>query len=133
MKEAIPFLEAARGWEKLVYVAGPYWAKDFNGIDSNIRQAEGAAIQLWNLGFAVLCLHLNSAHFEVKTKVPERAFREMGIRLVAACDAVLALEGWEGSLGTQAELTKARAFNIPVFFSINDLVRELTLAGLEHL
>jgi nucleoside 2-deoxyribosyltransferase len=41
------------------------------------------------------------------------------------CDAVLVLSDWEGSGGTLAEILRATELGIPVFYSLEDLLREM--------
>ena len=49
---------------KIAYIAGPYRAKTYSEIDLHILNAQQVAIQLWQIGYAVICPHKNTAHFE---------------------------------------------------------------------
>lgn len=44
---------------------------DYQKIEKHIRLAKKYAVKLWNEGFAIFTPHLNTRHFEIKTKVPE--------------------------------------------------------------
>ena len=100
---------------KIVYVAGPYIAAGFMGIEENIRKAEAAAIRLWNAGFGVFCPHLNTAHFEVKAEAGEQQYRDFDLRMLSACDAVFVLCGYQYSEGTCAKINEAKRLGIPVY------------------
>lgn len=100
----------------IVMIVGPYYSEDYNEITENIHLAEKYAIKLWNLGFAVFTPHLNTAHFEVKTKVPEefyQAFDREVIRNLAHCGFVL--PGWQKSKGSRREVKLFQKLGKPVF------------------
>lgn len=115
---------------KIVYVAGPYRAKSgahdgsvYNEIEENIRQAEAAAIRLWSAGFGVLCPHLNTNHFEVKCpNIPTEAYLITDLRLLAACDIIYLLPGWEGSEGSVGERNLMRVLGRPIYDNIERLI-----------
>ena len=108
-------------WMKVVYRAGPYGGKNFAEIEQHIVTAEVYAVKLWNLGYGVFCPHLNTAHFEVKAKAPESAYKEFDLRMLEACDAVFVLPGWMDSAGTKAEMARAREIGLPVINDLQDL------------
>lgn len=94
----------------LLYVSGPY----SGDIDANIAQARRAAIDLWERGYAVLCPHLNTQHFEVDCKVGYEDYIRRDIEMVRRCDGMVMLPGWEGSKGALREKEVAEAAGIPV-------------------
>lgn len=115
---------------KIVYVAGPYRAKSgahdasvYNEIEENIRRAEAAAIRLWDAGFAALCPHLNTVHFEVKcpSALPE-AYLEADLRWLAACDIIYMLPGYVYSAGAMGELYRARELGLKVYYDLCHLI-----------
>lgn len=91
---------------KLVYLAGPYRAKTTRAITQNINRAREYAIKLWQAGYAVLCPHLNSAHFD--GCVEDARFLKGGLLMLQRCDAIAVMPGSEASEGTQAEIAEAR-------------------------
>lgn len=95
----------------LVYTSGPYTGN----VGQNIVNARAMAIKLWEAGFAVICPHLNTSHFEQDCNVTHEDFLEGDLRMIEGCDAVLMLEGWEKSAGSIKERAFARGKEIPVF------------------
>jgi len=103
---------------KIVYLAGPYLGRDYNEIEENIRVAEKAAIELWNLGYGVFCPHLNTAHFECKSKAPPENYLECDLQIMQSCDMVVMLPGWWDSPGACKERRHAMSLGIPVDYMV---------------
>lgn len=95
---------------KLVYLAGPYRGE----IDFNILKAQQAACKLWEMGYWVICPHLNTARFEEFCRVHVDVYLEAYLEVVSRCDLVVLLPGWEKSEGSVAEKAVAEANRIPV-------------------
>ena len=112
---------------KIVYIAGPYQGKTHGGrsymqIEEHIRMAEKYAIMLWDAGFGVFCPHLNTAHFELKSKAPTQAYVEADIRMLEVCDILFLLPGWENSKGTKQEIERAKELALPIYKDIQLLI-----------
>lgn len=110
---------------RTVFIAGPYIGEDYNEIDEHIRAAEKVAIQIWNDGMAAFCPHLNTAHFEVKAKVPEDNYKEFDLRILGSCDALLTMPDWKASKGAMADVEQARRLGIPVYHDLEELCRAM--------
>jgi len=50
--------------QRVAYVSGPYRADTIRGVTENIRAAEAIAIELWKMGYAVICPHTNTQYFD---------------------------------------------------------------------
>jgi hypothetical protein len=103
---------------KLLYTAGPYRSTQGPyGVTQNILAAREVAVELWRMGFAVICPHLNTAHLDgcVDTPYEESCWIEGDLEMVRRCDAVVLLPGWEGSAGALGELEEAKKNGIPTF------------------
>jgi hypothetical protein len=98
----------------VIYIAGPYSASTKEQKEKNIAVARDAAIRLWSNGFAAICPHLNTSHFEDHC-IDEEVFLEGDKRILARCDGVFLLPGWEGSAGATSEKRFAKHLGIPVF------------------
>jgi len=106
----------------IVYVSGAYYGKD-NGksINSNIRLAREAAIELWERGYTVICLHLNTQNFEKDCKLTYDDYLIGDCEIIKRCDVVFMLDNWEESNGASIERQTALENNIPVFYKIQEL------------
>lgn len=100
---------------KLIYIAGPFRAPNEWEVHRNIRLAEEAAAMVWKLGHAALCPHKNSEHFSGLCS--DENFLEGDLKMLSACDAVLALPGFGKSAGTLGELARAAELGIPIFYA----------------
>lgn len=103
----------------VIYIAGPFRGKDHWEIAQNIRRAETLALEVWRMGAAALCPHLNTMHFQ--GAAPDQLWLEGDLAMLAKCDAVLMTEYWERSAGARAEREFAAGRDIPVFFSLTQL------------
>lgn len=112
---------------KLIYVAGPYRAPSEWELVANIRRAEDIAIELWQIGLAVICPHKNTAFFGGATddEVWLAGDREM----IRRSDAVYAMERWEQSSGSRTEIELARQLGIPIFGTLEEVKTWLQYLG----
>ncbi len=108
---------------RIVFVAGPYRAATENGVHENIGRARAVALPLWRPGVMVFCPHLNSAF--MGGAQPDRVFLDGALAMLAKCDAVVLVPGWERSTGTQAEIELANRLGIPVYESADDFLDTL--------
>ena len=83
------------------YVAGPYRAATERQLLENIHQARLCAERLWQLGYAVFCPHLNSAH--MGGVAPDEAFLNGGMEWLECADIIVMLPTCERSAGARAE------------------------------
>src|SRR5512135_3583318 len=96
----------------IVYISGKY----SGDIDKNIAEARRVAIELWEKGFAVICPHLNTAHFEIDCKAKYEDYIKGDIEILSRCDALVVLKDWEDSRGSLKEITAAMRNRMPVYF-----------------
>lgn len=103
----------------IAYVAGPYSAKTIFGVVRNIHTAWKVAHILWGNGYTVICPHANSAFMNTVTN---KDFIERDLDIVARCDIIFMLPGWEKSQGARAEFRHAGRLgkDIVVLGHIND-------------
>ena len=97
---------------KLLYVAGPYRGDTV----TNIWNARKAAVKLWQWGNAVICPHLNTAHFEYDCGVPDQVYLDGDLEILSRCDSIVMLPGWEKSQGAIGELEFAKALKLKVYY-----------------
>lgn len=53
--------------------------------------------------------------------VPDNTWLSFDLTMLAYCDAVLAIEGWDDSEGATNEIQYAIDYKIPVYFNIKEL------------
>jgi hypothetical protein len=100
---------------KVAYIAGPYRSNTPSGIVQNIRNAEAVAIKYWQLGYAVICPHKNTALFD--GLAPDSVWFEGDLEILKRCDVIVMVKGWEKSTGAREELSFAKAHGLEVMFA----------------
>ena len=105
---------------KLVYLAGPYRADTAWEIEQNVQWAERLAAQLWKHGFVAVSPHLLTRHFQ--GIAPDSIFLDGLIELMRRCDCVLV---FGRSPGTDEEVIEASKCELPVYWSLTQLIRNL--------
>ena len=103
----------------IVYTAGPFRAATTDGVRENIRRAEVAALEVWRRGYACISPHLNTANFD--GVLPDVVWLTGDLAILARCDIVLMLDGWEQSVGATAERDYAKRLRLPVVYRAEDL------------
>lgn len=96
----------------VAFVVGPYRSDTHRGVVLNIRAAEDVAVQLWQLGFAVICPHTNSGL--LSGVVDEARFVAGYHELMRRADLLVITEGFEASAGSRDEVIMAAKFDRPV-------------------
>lgn len=98
---------------KVAFVSGPYRANTVSGIVHNIKRAEKVAVELWRMGYAVICPHKNSALFD--GLCDDSVWLKGDLELLHRCDCVVLVPGWSRSKGSITERAEAIRLGIPVF------------------
>jgi len=102
----------------MVYVAGPFRAKDAWGIECNIREAENLGLRVASFGVVPVIPHTMYRFFQ--GSLPDEFWLQAGLALLRACVSVVVTTtriGAETSAGTMAEVDEARRLGLPVFFA----------------
>ena len=99
---------------KVAYIAGPYRSGTVYGIVENIRRAEAVAIKYWQLGYAVICPHKNTALLD--GLLPDRIWLDGAIEILKRCDVIVLMKGWINSSGSRAELEIATKLGLEVIY-----------------
>jgi len=91
-------------------------------VVQNIRKAEKLARKVWLAGHAAICPHLNTAHWGGDLTWEDFLLGDLAI--ISRCDAMLVVPGWINSKGTYTEIGFAEQNNIPVFYSLGELLND---------
>ena len=108
----------------LVYVAGPFRPKvehDCYEMEENIRRAEGLALKVWLEDAAAICPHANTRFFQGAANASDAVWLDGDLEMLYRCDAILMTPDWETSSGAREEKAEAERWDIPVFYSIDQL------------
>ena len=101
---------------KVAYVAGPY--RDARGVwyvGENICRAREIARELWMAGIAAICPHSNTGMMDGAGFQTDQVFLTGDLAIMARCDAIVMIPGWQSSPGACAELERATELGIEVF------------------
>lgn len=99
---------------KVAYIVGPFRASSAWGIEQNIRRAEEVALELWRIGYAVICPHTNTRFFQ--GAAPDVIWLNGDIEIMKRCDIVVAIEGYDKSEGSLKEVEIAEECGLPTMF-----------------
>lgn len=101
----------------LIYVAGPIRPLKGRTVEENCLIAKKVALELWQMGHAVICPHTNTDLVAISEKeINERMWLDGDLKILARCDALVVVPDWEGSRGTEGEVAFARERGIPIYF-----------------
>lgn len=100
--------------KKIIYIAGP-----ITGVERYWGPFELADDDLTGRGYAVL----NPAHLPEGMQAVN--YTDICWIMMGNADAVLMLPGWEDSMGAAAERRLASLLDKPVYYSIEELVKEV--------
>jgi len=108
---------------QLCYVIGPYRSKEgVHGIKQNIENAEKLALELWKLGYAVICPHKNTGFFDGAAH--DDVWLKGDLEILKRCDFAVTVDGWENSMGGTNEVKFCKEHNIPVFHSVKEVTEK---------
>ena len=98
----------------IVYVAGRFRGPTAWDIEKNVRAAEEVALAVAQAGAMPLCPHANTRFFS--GQLDDDFWLTGTLALLARCDAVVLVPGWEASTGARGEVEHAEAHGIPVLY-----------------
>lgn len=109
-----------------VYVAGAYSASNVIDILNNMRKGMRASTEVLLAGFAPFAPWIDY-HYQLQLQDGETLsvddYYAYSMAWLEASDIVYVIPGWENSKGTIAEISKANLLNIPVVYSMEELLR----------
>ena len=103
----------------IIYIGAPYMGHTREDIVSNLHRAQKAIKQVYALGAMGIYTPLMTDGFS--GVFPETEMLKRDLWLLARCDAVLLLSGWQESVGACRERQEAVSLQIPVFDSVEFL------------
>ena len=113
---------------KRVYVAGAYSATNVITVLDNMRKGMRLSTEVMLAGYAPFCPWLDY-HFQLMLRDDEnltvQSYYDYSMAWLEVSDAVLLVPGWEHSKGTIEEIKVAKSLNIPVYYTLVKLRKEL--------
>lgn len=101
------------------YIAGPFRAANSWEQEANIRRAEALALEVWRKGYAAICPHTNTRHFQ--GAADDSVWLTGDLAILARCDVVIMTPDWERSAGARAEHAYAKDHGIRIAYALEDL------------
>lgn len=95
----------------VAFVCAPYRAATDADRHDNIQCARDMSIQLWRLGYAVICPHLNTAFFS--GVVDEQVFLDGYVEILKRCDLLVFDDADDATQGMSGEIACAVTHDIP--------------------
>jgi hypothetical protein len=107
----------------LIYIAGKYSALTREGERENVMAAARIALEVIKRGYAVFCPHTHSEtiNFLADGTLGYAQWMRVDLAILAQCDALLLLPGWDHSRGAIRECDCADALGMPIVKSIQAL------------
>ena len=109
---------------KTVYVAGSYSSPDVIEVFNNMRRGMEMSYRVLASGFAPFCPWLDF-HFKLLdglNVLKLQDFYDYSLAWLEKSDMLLVLPNSGSSVGTQAEIKRAKELNIPIYYSLEDLI-----------
>jgi len=110
-----------------IYVAGPYRSPNICEVLNNMRRGIHTCAALIANGYAAFCPWLDH-HYGLSNEgdiLNTKDYQENSLAWLEVADALLVLPGWENSQGTTAEIKRATELEIPVFYTLSNLIKEI--------
>lgn len=111
---------------KRVYVAGSYNGPNVIAVLNNMRIGFRACVDVLKAGFAPFCpwgdYHFQLALSETERQLDITDYYRYSIAWLRASDAVYVCNYSEDSKGTKAEIEEAERLEIPVYYTLQDLL-----------
>lgn len=110
---------------KRVYVAGSYNGPNVIQVLDNMRIGMRAGLEVLQAGFAPFVPWFDF-HFQLMLRPGEslsiKDYYDYSIAWLRVSDAIYVCNYREDSVGTKAEIEEAKRLNIPVYFTLRDLM-----------
>ena len=108
----------------ILYISGPYSAGYGRSVAENIAVARAHAEMAWRRGWAAICPHLNTAHFEETCpSLSHDGWLNGDLTIISRLDpyvdAMLLLPGWMQSTGAMREYQRARSRGLEIIYPVD--------------
>ena len=115
---------------KRVYVVGPLTPKGIKSANPaieyliNISDMVDISLEVFFAKYSPFCSALDFLFFiKSKKRITEAMIKKYSKDWLEVCDAILLTPGWRKSSGSIAEVKLAKALDIPVFNTLEELLK----------
>lgn len=108
---------------KTVYVAGAMNSGNILGVLTNVETGLRRGGELAEAGLAPFIPHLDIFLALKGFNLPMEFYYDYTMEFLTRCDCMFVCENSENSVGTKAEIVKATELGIPIYYSIEELVK----------
>jgi nucleoside 2-deoxyribosyltransferase len=113
-----------------IYIAGPYSANNIITALDNIREGMRAATEVFLAGYYPFC-PWHDMNYQLMLRPGEsislQAYYDYSLAWLEVSDAMLVIGDYQKSKGTMNEIAVALVEQIPVFYSLDELVKEMPI------
>jgi nucleoside 2-deoxyribosyltransferase len=113
-----------------IYIAGPYSANNIITALDNIREGMRAATEVFLAGYAPFC-PWHDMHYNFMLRPGEaislQAYYDYSLAWLEVSDAMLVIGDYQKSKGTMNEISVALVEQIPVFYSLDELMKAMPI------
>jgi hypothetical protein len=109
----------------LVYISGPMTAKDGRTIEDNVAEGLRVYWELLQAGIPAFCPHLSGAFPTAWSLLPHAEWLAYDFAIIDRSTHVLMMPRWESSTGAKMEHQYAIDSDVPVFYTMKGLFKEL--------
>ena len=107
----------------LVYLSGPIAEYNGNSVRVNCEKAIAVYFELIHNDIPAFCPHFTALF---PNDIDYGKWMEYDIAVIDRCTHMLMLEDWQFSKGAVQEFKFANEYGMPVYYSIEDLLKALT-------
>lgn len=111
------------------YIAGaitPYPSEHpVLGFLGNIKRGTRMAVKTLLAGYVPFCPFIDFLYFfqlRDGENITEKMIKDLSLTWLEKCDSVLVLPKYRKSRGTLAEIARAKELDIPIFYSLEDMI-----------
>jgi hypothetical protein len=112
-----------RSMRKCVYVAGAISSDNLLKSFDNIRKGIKLSVEVLKAGFAPFSPFIDF-QFSFVEPISLQEYYDYSLSWLCKADAMILVPGWENSKGTLAEIARAEELDIPVYYSMEELIND---------
>jgi hypothetical protein len=107
---------------KCVYVAGAISSDNLLKSFDNIRKGIKLSVEVLKAGFAPFSPFIDF-QFSFVEPISLQEYYAYSMAWLCKADAVIVVPEWGSSKGTLAEIARAKELNIPIYYSLEELIK----------